>query len=84
MAGPDVRIIPWVNIFILTVFLIVLLTIRAMWRQFKERSIDPVLEDVGEAWDEVEDRAEAAGDEVRGLWGRFKGWLGTWQGKPRK
>jgi hypothetical protein len=84
ISGPDATIIPWVNIFILTVFLIILLTIRAMWRQFKERSIDPVLEDVGEAWDEVEDRADAAGDEVRGLWGRFKGWLGTWQGKPRK
>ena len=27
---------------------------------------------------------EELGDEVRGLWGRFKGWLGTWQGKPRK
>jgi len=83
VSGPDVTIIPWVNIFLLVVFLVILLTIRAMWRQFRERSIDPVLEDVSEAWDEVEDRADAAGDRARGVWGRFMGWLGTWKGKPR-
>lgn len=84
VEGPDVRIIPWVNIVILTFLLAILLTIRAMWRQFRERSIDPVLEDVGEAWDGVEERADAAGDRARGLWGRFTAWLGTWRGKPRK
>ena len=84
VEGPDVTIIPWVNIILLVILLLIILTIRAMLRQFKERSIDPVLEDMGEAWDEVESRADAAGDEVRGVWGRFKGWLGTWKGKPRK
>ena len=83
VSGPDVTIIPWVNIFLLVVFLVILLTIRAIWRQFRERSIDPVLEDVSEAWDEVEERADAAGDRARGVWGRFMGWLGTWKGKPR-
>jgi len=38
---------------------------------------------VGEAWDEVEDRADRAAGEVRGVWGRFKAWLATWKGKPR-
>jgi hypothetical protein len=84
VEGPDVRIIPWVNIFILTLLLALLLTIRAMWRQFRERSIDPVLEDVGEAWDDVEERADAAGDRARGFWARFMAWLGTWRGKGRK
>lgn len=83
VAGPDVTIIPWVNIILLVLLLAIVLTIRAMLRQFKERSIDPVLEDVSEAWDEVEDRADAAGDRARGVWGRFTGWLGTWKGKPR-
>ena len=83
VAGPDVTIIPWTNIILLTVLLVIVLTIRAMLRQFKERSIDPVLEDVSEAWDEVEERADAAGDRARGTWGRFTGWLGTWKGKPR-
>ncbi|WBL32542.1 DUF1523 family protein [Sinirhodobacter sp. HNIBRBA609] len=84
VAGPDVRIIPWVNIFLLVVLLIIVLTVRAIWRQFRERSIDPLVEDVGEAWDEVEERADAAGDRARGVWGRFMDWLRTWSGKPRK
>ena len=84
VAGPDVTIIPWTTIIILTMLLLVIGLIRAMWRQFRERSIDPVLEDVSEAWDEVEERADAAGDHARGVWGRFTGWLGTWSGKPRK
>ena len=46
--------------------------------------IDPALEDVGEAWDSVEDRADEAGDRARDLWARIMAWLGTWRGKPRK
>lgn len=84
VAGPDATIIPWFNIFFFVVLALILLMIRRMWLQFRERSIDPVLEDVGEAWDGVEDRAGMAADEVRGVWGRFKGWLGTWNGKPRR
>ncbi|MEZ5685226.1 MAG: DUF1523 family protein [Paracoccaceae bacterium] len=84
VEGPDARVIPWVNIILLTLLALIVLTIRAMLKQFKERSIDPVLADVEEAWDEVEARADAAGDEVKGLWGRFRAWLGTWKGKPRK
>ncbi|MFV2051867.1 DUF1523 family protein [Aliiroseovarius sp. YM-037] len=77
VAGPDVTIIPWVNIIILTTLLFILFMIRKMWRQFRERSIDPVLDDAAESWDGVEDRAS-------GLWGRFTRWLGTWRGKPKR
>lgn len=83
VAGPDVTIIPWFNIFFLGFLLIVAFMIRRMWLQFRERSIDPVLEDVGEAWDGVEERADAAGAQARGVWGRFTAWIGTWKGKPR-
>jgi hypothetical protein len=83
VAGPDVTIIPWFNLFFLGFLLIVAFMIRRMWLQFRERSIDPVLEDVGEAWDGVEERADAAGQQARGVWGRFTAWLGTWKGKPR-
>ncbi|WP_339108393.1 DUF1523 family protein [Thioclava sp. GXIMD4216] len=69
VSGPDATIVPWANIVILTFLLIVLLFLRAMWRQFRRRSIDPVIEDMEEAWDGVEDRAE-------GLWGRVKRRLG--------
>ncbi|AOZ68499.1 hypothetical protein LPB142_03535 [Rhodobacter xanthinilyticus] len=75
VAGPDVRIIPWVNIVILTVMVLILLTIRAMWLQFKERSIDPVLEDVEEAWDDVEEAADAAGSRAKGVLGRLRDWM---------
>jgi hypothetical protein len=84
VAGPDVTIIPWFNIFFLIFVLIVLLMLRRMWLQFRERAIDPVLEDIGEAWDGVENQADAAAVQARGVWGRFKGWMGTWSGTPRK
>lgn len=71
--GPEATVFPWVNIIILAVLLLIVLLIRAMWRQFRERSIDPVLEDVSEAWDEVEERADAAGEKARGVWSRLTG-----------
>lgn len=75
--GPDVRIIPWFNIFFFVFLLGAALFIRAAWRQFRERSIDPALEDIGNVSDAVQDRAS-------GFWGRFTGWLGTWRNKSRK
>mgnify|MGYP005845497899 CR=1 FL=1 len=84
VAGPDVTIIPWFNIAFFIVVAIILLMLRRMWLQFRERSIDPVLEDISETWDGVEDRADAAASRARGVWGRFMGWLGTWGGRPRK
>lgn len=83
VAGPDVTIIPWFNIFFLGFLLIAGLMIRRMWLQFRERSIDPVIEDMGEAWDGVEAHADAAGAQARGVWGRFTAWLDTFKGKPR-
>ena len=74
VSGPDVRIIPWVNIVILTALVILIVMIRRMWAQFRERSIDPVMEDVGEASQEARDKA-------RGVVSRFFAWLGTWRKK---
>ena len=76
VTGPDVRIIPWVNIVILTMLLVVILMLRRMWLQFRERSIDPVLEDIDEA-------SDAARAQARGFWGRIKAWIGSWRKKPR-
>lgn len=84
VEGPDVRIIPWVNIVILSVLAFIIFMIRRMWLQFRERVIDPVLEDAGEAIDRVDDTADAAAEKARGLWARFKAWLGTWRAKPRR
>jgi membrane protein implicated in regulation of membrane protease activity len=79
VASPDVRIIPWLNIVILTVLAGMLLLLWRMWAQFRERTIDPALERAGDAFEAVDDRA----DEVRG---RLSRWLDSWRGKtpPRR
>jgi len=84
VAGPEVTIVPWFNIFFFVVLALIVLLLRRMWLQFRERMLDPVAQDVAEAWDGVEDRGEAAAEKARGAWGRFTGWLGTFRGKPRR
>jgi Protein of unknown function (DUF1523) len=79
--GPDVRIIPWVNIIILTALALALFMIRRMWLQFRERAIDPVLADAGEAWDNVDAKADAARAEASGFFARIAAWFGTWRAK---
>lgn len=81
--SPDVRIIPWFNIVFFLFLAFILVMIWKMIAQFRERTVDPLLEDAGEVWDKVDDRADAVADGARGVWGRFRAWLGTWQGKPR-
>ena len=72
--GPDVRLIPWLNITILTILALVILVIRRMLIQFRERSIDPLVEDAGEAWDKVDEFA----DRKRG---KIQRWLDSWKKK---
>jgi hypothetical protein len=81
VAGPDVSIVPWVNIVILTLLAIGLFMLRRMWMQFRERTIDPALAGVGDAWDDVDASADAARDRAKGAFGRFMAWIGTWRGK---
>ncbi len=84
VAGPDVTIIPWVNIIILSFLAFVLFMIRRMWLQFRERAIDPALDDVAETWDEVEGRADLAAQQAKGAFGRISAWLGTWKARPKR
>jgi hypothetical protein len=72
--GPDVRVIPWFNIFFFIFTAIGMLFIRAMWRQFRQRAVDPVLEDVEEASDAARARA-------RGVTGSLRQWLSSWRRK---
>lgn len=62
VAGPDVRIIPWVNIVILILFAGLIFLIRRMWLQFWERMVDPAVASV-----------EEAGDRAKGFFGRLFG-----------
>lgn len=69
--SPDVRLIPWLNIVILGLMAAAVLWLRALWRRFWRRSVDPAIDDLGAAWDRVDDRTDAAGDRARGLWRRL-------------
>jgi len=81
VEGPNVTVIPWFNIFFFIFLFIAWRFIVAMWRQFRERSVDPLLEDAGEVWDKVDGHADAASEKARGIWGRFMAWLATWSKK---
>ena len=81
VAGPDVTLIPWVNVVILTFLAFVIFMVRKMWLQFRERMVDPTLADVGETFDAAGARVEAAQKEARGFFGRIGAWLGTWRAK---
>jgi hypothetical protein len=65
-TGPDQRVIPWVSITILVVLALILLLLRRMWLQFRERTIDPAIS-------AVDAQADAAGAKARGLWSRWFG-----------
>lgn len=77
--GPDVTLIPWFNIVFLTIVAVLALLVFLKIRKLKRRHVDPVLEDVGEAWDSVEDTAADASDSAVGFGGRIvatvKGWF---------
>ncbi len=72
--GPDVRIIPWVNIFILTILAAFIWAFWVRWRRFKRNRINPVLADMNEGF-------EAAGDSFAERRGRFGRWRDSWKSK---
>jgi hypothetical protein len=81
VEGPDVRLIPWVNIILLTFLAFLVFMVRKMWLQFRERMVDPALEDVGETFDAAGERVDAARKEARGFFGRIGAWFNTWRAK---
>lgn len=75
VSGPDVRIIPWASIIILTLLAAAVFMLWRMWRQFRERTLDPAMESMGEAFDSMDARAGQARARARTRWGRFRAWL---------
>ena len=51
VSGPNVTLIPWVNIVILTILAFLAFMLRRMWMQFRERTVDPAVAEVEEAGD---------------------------------
>lgn len=56
VSGPDEQLIPWFNIVFLTLLTVVVLTLWRLWRNFRDRRIDPFLEDIDEAGDAARGR----------------------------
>jgi hypothetical protein len=68
--NPDVRIIPWVNIVILSMFAILAFMARRMWLQFRERMIEPAVIEAQETFDSIDRRADQARAGVGGWFRR--------------
>lgn len=64
--SPDVRIIPWFNIFFFGFLIVAYFFLRAVWRQFRERTIDPIVDDIDDASDTARDRAKSWWSRLRG------------------
>lgn len=77
VAGPDVRVIPWVSIIILVLLAAGLFMLRRMWLQFRERTLDPAFDSIGDAYDNMDAHADAARARARTRWGRFRAWLAS-------
>jgi hypothetical protein len=74
---PNVTIIPWFNIFFFIALMAAILFIRAMWLQFCERSVDPLLDAAEHQYDEMQ-------AEVSEQKGKISRWLGTWRTKDKR
>ncbi|MGJ8625061.1 MAG: DUF1523 family protein [Yoonia sp.] len=70
----DYRPFPWINLVIFAALIGGVLFLRAMWAQFRERTVDPLADKVGDQYDHVSaDLSERKG--------RVSRWLGTWRKK---
>lgn len=81
VAGPDVRIIPYVPIIVLLLLAFGYVMLRRMWAQFLERTVEPAMAEVEETWDGVEARADLASTKAKGVMGRIGVWFGSWWAK---
>jgi hypothetical protein len=73
VESPDVRIIPWVNIVILSMMAILAFMVRRMWLQFRERMIEPAVIEAQETFDSIDRRADRAKAGVGGWFRRVFG-----------
>lgn len=76
VSGPDVMLVPYFNIGFFALLGALFVFLRSMWRQFRERSVDPVMESASDQWDKVEAGVSAR----RSRLGR---WIDSWKAKPR-
>ncbi|WP_321364979.1 DUF1523 family protein [uncultured Celeribacter sp.] len=70
VAGPDVTIIPWANIIILTVLFLFVVTLYRMWQQFRQRAIEPLVDDVEDVLELADEKKDSVVDKVKGWFKR--------------
>lgn len=73
VEGPDVRLVPWFNIVFLVLLALFILFLWRVWRQFRERTVDPIIEDATETFENVGDRAAETHGAVRRWFDRLRG-----------
>ncbi|MBL4628071.1 MAG: DUF1523 family protein [Roseicyclus sp.] len=56
VAGPDVRLIPWLNIVILLVMAALAFMIWRIWERFEDRVITPIVDRAAVRWAKLKDR----------------------------
>jgi hypothetical protein len=72
--SPDVRLIPWFNIIFLTVLAAFVLWLWRLWDRFKERRIEPIVDDITIAIDHADRQADSLKE-------RFWAWIGRRTGR---
>ncbi|WP_425039884.1 DUF1523 family protein [Primorskyibacter sp. S187A] len=69
VESPDVRIIPYTNIIILTLLALFVWAVWVRWRRFRMARIDPVLEDVGDGFADASDAVSESTGRIRRFFG---------------
>ncbi len=67
VAGPDVKIVPWSNIVILTTLAVLAIVLWRAWVRFRRRVLGPLFGDEDQSWDGV----ELGGRQKRAIWRRW-------------
>jgi hypothetical protein len=77
VPSPDVTLIPWLNMVILALLGLAVFALVRMYAQFRERTLDPFFDAVGDTLDRIGARA-------RTMRGRFSARMASWRGRPRR
>jgi len=75
--SPNVYPIPWFSIAVFAFLLFAIGMVRAIWRQFRERSVDPLLDAAG---DEIDEFKAGVSERRSGM----NAWLNTWRKKENR
>jgi hypothetical protein len=74
---PNVSVVPWFNIIFFGFLIVAIVMVRKMWAQFRERKVDPLMDQAGDRMDQVQ-----AGVAERRTGARR--WLNTWKSKDKR